>query len=299
MSAEVFSVEKVSVSALPLKQRSLQRSVSISGVGLFTGKPVQLVIHPAKPGHGIVFQRLDCPGSDPIQATLDSVKATPRCTILGNEQVQVQTVEHLLSALRALHIDNALITLTGPEVPIGDGSALGFVEMIKKSGIEEFKEQKAFQTVSAPIFFSQEDTHIIALPSQEFRVSYTLDYPQSPLIRSQFYSYTLDEDSYEREIAPCRTFCLYEEIAPLMEKGLIKGGGLESAVIIAEDRVLNPEGLRFHDEMVRHKILDLIGDLSLMGIPLLAHIIAIRSGHATNIAFARLLQTQIKRESSR
>jgi len=298
LSAEVFPVYRPSSSPLPLRQRTLRRSVSLSGEGLFTGQPVQLVMHPANAGHGIVFQRLDCPSAAPLRATLHSVKATPRCTILGHDQIQVQTVEHLLSALRAFHIDNALITLTGPEVPIADGSALSFIEMIKKTGIEELTEEKLSKILRAPVFFSQEDTHIIALPAQEFRISYTLHYPHSPLIRSQFYTIAVDEESYEKEIAPCRTFCLYEEIAPLLEKGLIKGGGLESAVIISEDRVLNPEGLRFPDEMVRHKILDLIGDLSLMENPLLAHIIAIRSGHATNVAFARLLQNQINREPS-
>jgi UDP-3-O-[3-hydroxymyristoyl] N-acetylglucosamine deacetylase len=200
--------------------------------------------------------------------------------------------------LRGSNIDNALISLTGPEVPIADGSALPFVDMIKEAGIEELSVKRKIAAISEPVFFSQDDIHLIALPAQEFRISYTLHYPFSPLIRSQFYSFSGDEENYEKEIAPSRTFCLYEEIMPLMEKGMIKGGGLDSALVIAEDRVLNPEGLRFSDEMVRHKILDLLGDLSLMQIPLHAHILAIRSGHATNVAFARLLYNQvITRES--
>lgn len=299
MSAEIVALDKASLSSEPLKQRTLGRPVSFSGEGLFTGQRIHLVLYPAPAGHGIVFKRLDCPGSTPLRATLDAVKATPRCTILGNEKIQVQTVEHLLSALRALHVDNALITLTGPEVPIADGSALPFVEMIKEAGLEDLEQERKIKTLLAPLFFSQDDIHLIALPAQEFRISYTLHYPHSPLIRSQFYSLVVEEDSFEKEIAPCRTFCLYEEIAPLVEKGIVKGGGLDSAVIIAEDRVLNPDGLRFSDEMVRHKILDLVGDLSLIGIPFLAHILAIRSGHSANIAFARLLFNQLKREPSR
>ncbi len=299
MSAEIVALDKTSLSSAPFKQRTLGRPITFSGEGLFTGQPIDLVLYPAPAGHGIIFKRQDCPGSAPLRATLDAVKATPRCTILGNDQIQVQTVEHLLSALRAFHIDNALITLTGPEVPIADGSALPFVEMIKEAGVDDLGLEREVKTLSAPLFFSQEDTHLIALPAQEFRVSYTLHYPQSPLIRSQFYSFVVDEEGFEKEIAPCRTFCLYEEIAPLVEKGILKGGGLDSAVVIAEDRVLNPDGLRFNDEMVRHKILDLIGDLSLMETSFMAHIFAIRSGHSANVAFARLLLNQIKRESSR
>ncbi len=299
MSAEIITLDKASLRPMPFRQRTLRRSISYSGDGLFTGKPIELVIHPAPAGHGIVFERLDCPGSSPIRARLESVKSTPRCTILGNDQAQVQTVEHLLSALRASYIDNALITITGPEVPIADGSALPFVEMIKNGGIEELREFRKPKMLTAPVFFSQDDIHLIALPAQEFRISYTLHYPHSPLIGTQFYSFALDEESYEKEIAPSRTFCLYEDIAPMVEKGLLKGGGLESGVVVAEDRILNPEGLRFPDEMARHKILDLIGDLSLLEFPILAHILAIRSGHATNIAFAKVLFNQLNRESYR
>ena len=298
MSAEVFRAYKPSESPFILRQRTLRHSISFSGKGLFTGSPIDLTIYPAKAGHGIAFQRSDHPGAPLLKASLSSVKATPRCTVLGNERFQVQTVEHLLSALSAFHIDNALIVLSGPEIPIDDGSSLIFTQKIKEAGVEDLKEKRTAIAVSSPLFFSDEDTHIIALPSHEFRISYTLHYPHSPLIRTQFYTVGVDEESYEKQIAPSRTFCLYEEIAPLVERGLIKGGGLDSAVIIAEDRVLNPEGLRFRDEMVRHKILDLIGDLSLIGVHLLVHIIAIRSGHSTNIAFARLLEEQVNRGSS-
>lgn len=297
MSAQAVLVEKISAFPFPLQQRSLRQPVSFSGKGLFSGTPVDLTICPAPANHGICFQRLDCPSSSLLRASLEAVRSTPRCTVLGNKDFCIQTVEHLLSALRAFHIDNALILLTGQEVPIGDGSALPFIEMIKEAGIEELSEKREFFTLSEPVFFSQDDVHFAAIPSSEFRISYTLHYPFSPLIRSQFYSFAGDEDAYEKEIAPARTFCLYEEIASLMEKGLLKGSGpetLESVVVVAEDRVLNPEGLRFTDEMVRHKVLDLFGDLSLMEVPVLAHILAIRSGHSTNVAFAKLLCNQMR-----
>jgi UDP-3-O-[3-hydroxymyristoyl] N-acetylglucosamine deacetylase len=301
LSVQAYVEEKTSACPCPLKQRTLRRSISTSGKGLFTGVTIELTISPASSGSGIWFKRLDCPNAEPLKASLEAVKSTPRCTILGNEEIQVQTVEHILSALRAFHIDNAIITLSGPEVPIGDGSALPFVEMIKEAGIQELSCRREYFTITEPVFLSQNDIHLVALPAQEFRISYTLHYPFSPLIQSQYYSFALDEEAYEKEIAPSRTFCLYEEIAPLMEKGLVKGGGLDSAVVIAEDRILNPEGLRFANEMVRHKILDLLGDLSLMQTPILAHILAVRSGHSTNVAFARLLSNQVilKKESSR
>ena len=300
LSVQAYVEEKTSACPCPLQQRTLRRSISTSGKGLFCGETIDLTISPAAAGTGIWFKRLDCPKSSPLKATLEAVKSTPRCTILGNEEIQIQTVEHLLSALRAFHIDNAVISLSGPEVPICDGSALPFVEMIKEAGVQELSSKREFYTISEPIFLSQNDIHLVALPAQEFRISYTLHYPFSPLIQSQYYSFVLDEENYEKEIAPSRTFCLYEEIAPLVEKGLVKGGGLDSAVVVAEDRILNPEGLRFGNEMVRHKIVDLLGDLSLMQVSLHAHILAVRSGHATNVAFARLLKNQITtKESSR
>ncbi len=255
-----------------------------------------MILQPAEAGHGIVFQRTDLPKKPLIPARLDYVKATPRCTILGHGDIEVQTVEHFLSAMSALGIDNLLVQLSGPEVPIGDGSALPFIELVQPAKKRDVKTQKKYATVRSPVYFSKNDVSLIALPSDEFRISYTLHYPQSSFIGSQFYSFTFGEAQFVQEIAPSRTFCLYAEIAALLEQGAIRGGGLESAVVIKDEKVANPEGLRFPDEMVRHKILDLIGDLYLLGNPLLAHIIAIRSGHAANIEFARCLQTHMNDE---
>ncbi len=280
------------------KQRTLEQGVSLSGIGVFSGQTVSLEILPAALDSGIIFERSDLPNTPRISACLARVEATPRCTILGEAGVHIQTVEHVLSALYGLGIDNALIRLRGVELPIGDGSARLFVEAITRAGIKEVEAFRPIYSLQEPVFLSKGDMQLIALPSQEFRVSYTLHYPHSRYLQSQFYSFALDRAQYIEQIAPCRTFCLYEEIAPLIEKGFIRGGGLDRAVVIKDDGVMNPDGVRFFDEMVRHKILDILGDLSLMGISFLAHIIAIRSGHAANIEFARLLLNQIKMENA-
>jgi len=244
---------------------------------------------PAPLNCGIVFQRVDLPGKPEIPANLTHVRETPRCTRLATEKGSIATVEHLLSTLFAYGITNARIEVEGPEIPIGDGSAKLFVDLIEKAGIQTQEKKAASIQIVEPIHWSDGDIHLVALPSSEFRLSYTLHYPSSPLLRSQYYSYPLNLLSYKTEIAPCRTFALYEELLPLIEKGMLKGGGLENGLVIQGDKVLNPEGVRFQDEMVRHKILDLIGDLALIGKRLFAHVIAVRSGHASNIAFAKTL----------
>lgn len=198
-------------------------------------------------------------------------------------------VEHLLSAIRGLGIDNVLIDVIGPEIPAGDGSCQLFMDLLQEAGIEEQKEPQRFLRITKPIYWSQGKVHLVALPADTFQISYTMHYPQSSLLGSQYFSVQLTPEIFQKEIAPCRTFSLYEEIAPFIEKGIIKGGGLDNALVIKEEKVLNPGGARFPNEMVRHKVLDLIGDLSLVGRPILGHIISICSGHASNIAFAREL----------
>ncbi len=287
-------------SCVPLlkRQRTLKESVSAKGVGVFTGEQVSVCMRPLPQGSGILFKRVDLPHQPLLPAKLEYVQGTPRCTIIGDKGVSVQTVEHILAALKAYGIDNLLIEISGAEVPIFDGSSSRFVEMIEEGGVVELEETLPVYSIEAPVFWSQGGIHLIALPSSEYRVSYTLYYPQSSAIGSQFYSAVIGQELFKKEIAPCRTFSIYEEIAPMIEKGLVKGGSLENAVIIKENQVVNPEGLRFADEMVRHKVLDLIGDLSLVPVPFLAHIIAIRSGHASNNAFAKQLFNQIKMENS-
>lgn len=269
------------------KQKSIESEKSISGIGLFTGSRVSMTLKPAKENHGIVFQRVDLPDKPLIQARLSNVKETPRCTILGYDQSSVRTVEHLLSALNAYEIDNVLIEIKGPEVPVCDGSSKAFVEMIEKAGVRELNAEKQLIVLSKPIYWSQQEVHIVALPSNDFRITYLLHYPKTDILKSQYYTSVVDPYIYKEELSPCRTFSVYEEIEPLLEKGFMKGGGLNNAVIIKDNKILNPDGIRFPEEMARHKILDLIGDLSLLGGKIFGHIIAIRSGHFSNISFAR------------
>lgn len=283
--------------ALQRAQRTLRVPVKATGVGLFTGDPVSIKICPAEPDSGIVFQRTDLAYRPKLPARLECVQGTPRCTVIGNGKDFVQTVEHLLAALSSYGIDNALIEISGKEVPIFDGSSSFFVNLIEEGGVCHLKAKRAVYSVKAPVFWSQGDIHLVALPAEEYRISYTLHYPRSKTIGTQFFSTCIDRHSFKREVAPCRTFSVYEEIAPMIEKGLIKGGSLENAILVKEERVVNPEGLRFEDEMVRHKLLDLIGDLSLVPVPFLAHVIAVCSGHASNVAFANELFNHIKMEN--
>lgn len=275
-------------------QKTLQREAEASGIGLFTGEKVALRICPAPPDTGIIFQRVDLPEKPTIPARLEFVRETPRCTRLASEKGSVMMVEHLLSALYAYGVDNARIEVKGSEIPAADGSSQVFVDLLEKVGLNTQEKPRRLIRVSQPLFWSEGDIHLIALPAPEFRLSYTMHYPHSPLLNSQYYSFSLKPDRYREEIAKCRTFSLYEEILPFIEKGMIKGGGLENALVIRGDRILNPEGARYPDEMVRHKILDLIGDLSLIGAPLLCHIVAVRSGHSSNVAFAKILSKTLQ-----
>lgn len=272
------------------QQKTLANPIEFSGVGLFTGENSHIRLLPSAANSGIVFQRVDLPEKPMIPALLQFVSETPRCTCLGKGNASVRMVEHLLSALQGLGIDNVLIEVQGPEIPASDGSATEFVQKIGQAGSKVLDAPKKIIRVEQPIFWSEGHTHLMALPCDEFRVSYTLHYPHSPAIGSQYCSLLVNPDSYRSEIAQCRTFSLYEELAPLMAKGLIKGAGLDKGVLIQGDRILNPEGIRCSDEMVRHKILDLIGDMALLGASVQGHVIAIRSGHAANIAFSKRLQ---------
>ncbi|MCB1084700.1 MAG: UDP-3-O-[3-hydroxymyristoyl] N-acetylglucosamine deacetylase [Chlamydiia bacterium] len=278
-------------------QRTLKNTVSLSGTGLFTGMKSEIKLRPAPEGTGIIFQRMDLPNKPTLPAFVDYVRETPRCTILGSDTFQVQTVEHILSAIKAYEVDNLIIEIDGPEIPSCDGSSMPFVELIEKAGVVSQSKTKKIHHLEAPIFWSKGDVHLVALPSEEFRISYTLNYPNSDLLKSQFFTVHINEEIYKEEIAPARTFSLYEEVVPLIEKGNIKGGRLDNAVIIKGDSILNPEGVRYRDEMVRHKILDLIGDLSLVGQSFIAHIIAIRSGHFSNTSFAKELVSNFTMEA--
>lgn len=270
-------------------QRTLKKEVALSGTGIHTGKEVLLRLLPAAANTGIVFQRIDLPGQPTIPALLSYVQETSRSTTIGCEGASVQTVEHLMAALSACQIDNVLVQVTEGEPPSGDGSAACFVALLEEAGVEEQEAETRVYILQEPLYYTEGETHLVALPSNEYRISCTLHYPHTPAIGSQYLSLEINEALFKKGIAPCRTFALYEELRVLVEKGLIRGGTLENAVVIKDKEILNKEGLRFPDEMVRHKILDLIGDLALIGYPLRAHVIAIRSGHRANVGLGKRL----------
>ncbi len=272
------------------KQKTIKREVTATGVGLFTGEKVKITLSPAKENTGIVFQRKDIENRPVIKADLNFVKNTFRRTVLGNDNFAIQTVEHLLSAVSAYKIDNILIQIEGNEVLVGDGSSKIFTELLEKAGEQEQNENKKEYILENPVYFSDKKTHIVALPADEYKISYTLHHPTNLFLKSQYFSYVVSKDTYKHEIAPSRTFSIYEEIKPLLDKNLIKGGGLDNAVVIKDNKVINPEGIRFSNEMVRHKILDLMGDLCLMCKSFKAHIIAICTSHTYNVSFAKKLE---------
>lgn len=278
------------------KQRTLKQDVSFSGIGIHTGKEVGLRFCPAKEG-GVVFRRVDLPGKPIIPATVEYVQDTSRSTTIGIKDIRVHTVEHVLAAIKAYNIDNLCIDISSIEPPIGNGSSDVFVDMIEKAGIDEQEHQVPVVKIQQPIYWSEGGIHLVALPYDGYRISYTLSYPGSTFLQGQFHSIDLTEEEFKKEIAPCRTFSLYKEISTLIDKGLIKGGSLDNAVVIKDDAILSKGGLFFPNEMARHKILDLIGDLFLVGFDFRAHIIAICSGHTSNFAFARRILTYITLEN--
>lgn len=279
------------------KPRTLNKSIEYSGIGLHTGVEVTMRFLPASEGTGIIFKRTDLPGTPVIPATLEYVSSNARNTTLGINDVKIHTVEHVLAAIKAFNIDNLVIELNGIEPPVGNGSSDIFVEMIEETGILEQNGSLPILKLNAPVYWSEGEIHLIALPSDKYRISYTLNYPDTRLLKTQYYSVQVSSENFKKEIAPCRTFSLYEEVSILMDRGLIKGASLDNAVVIKDDTILSKGGLFFPDEMVRHKILDVIGDLSLVGFDFLAHIIAIRSGHASNVALARKIYNSITTEN--
>ena len=278
-----------------LKARTLKQPATFSGIGIHTGELVTMKFCPASEGTGIVFRRVDLPGQPTVPATVEYVCDTARSTTLGVGPMRIHTVEHVLAALSAYQIHNLYIELNNIEPPVGNGSSDVFVQMIEEAGIREQEGVFPIANLEAPVALSEGDIHLVALPSDHFRISYTLSYPEKPTLKAQYRSFALTSDTFKKEIAPCRTFSLYKEVAYLMDRGLIKGGSLDNAVVIDGDVVFSKGGLFFEDEMVRHKILDMVGDLSLVGFPFHAHIIAIRSGHATNCALAKKLYEHITR----
>lgn len=274
------------------KQRTLASSASLKGTALHTGENVTLTVRPAPVGHGFKFKRIDLPDEPVVDAKVESVKTVERATTLVDGSVKIHTVEHVISALAGLGVDNALIEMDANEPPIGDGSAAAYVALIKEAGIVEQDAPRSYFTPREPISVQVGDSILTILPDTKFRVSCTQVGPEGRF--TQYLSAEITPDFYEKEIAPARTFVFYEDVKPLMDKGLIRGGSLENAIVARGDSVLSKEPLRFPDEFVRHKILDIIGDLALSGRRLRGHIVAVKPGHGPNTELARAL---VKRHS--
>jgi UDP-3-O-[3-hydroxymyristoyl] N-acetylglucosamine deacetylase len=266
-----------------LRQRTLKSLVSATGVGLHTGHKVRMTLRPAQPDTGIVFRRLDLPSAVEIPARADLVGETRLCSCLVSGTTKIYTVEHLMSALSGLGVDNVYVDLDGPEVPIMDGSAAPFALLIQQAGMEEQGAPKRFLRVKKRIEAKDGDKWALLEPYEGFKLSFSIVYSH-PVIEKSNTSLTVDfaTTSYLKEVARARTYGFMHEVEDLRAVGLALGGGLENAVVLDDHRVLNAEGLRFSDEFIRHKILDAIGDLYLLGRPFLAAFSAHKSGHALN-----------------
>tara|TARA_Y100000294_G_scaffold169344_1_gene180328 strand:- start:449 stop:1393 length:945 start_codon:yes stop_codon:yes gene_type:complete len=304
------------------KQRTIQMSQSSSGVGLHTGVQSTIAFHPAPENFGIRFIRSDIPGCPEIKADIDHVVDISRGTTIEENDVRIHTVEHALAAVSGLRIDNILIELTGKEPPVMDGSAKDFVESLLKAGIKTQKKMRKVLEITRAVNYTNPyreiDIHVI--PANRFRVTFMVEYPL-PALGTQYEAiYNMQED-FAFEVAPARTFCFLSEVEMLREQGLIKGGSLENAVVIVDKEIdsieinrlkelfgiehniiqgvngiLNGKVLRFKNEPVRHKTLDLIGDLALLGVPIKGHVTAARAGHASNVEFVKKLKKQYTKE---
>jgi UDP-3-O-[3-hydroxymyristoyl] N-acetylglucosamine deacetylase/3-hydroxyacyl-[acyl-carrier-protein] dehydratase len=274
------------------KQRTIERPVSYEGVGIHTGKTTTVTLKPGDVNTGVVFVRTDLAGRPQIPVTARSAHYDPqrgRRTILRNGNAEVHTVEHLLASIHGLGIDNLLIELDEEEPgEPPDGSVMPIVGLLKQAGLVEQAAPRRYFSLSEAVSLVDDDVQLMALPYDGLRITFTIVY-QNDVVGTQSATFDVDQATFEREIAPARTFVLESDVAALKKDGLIKGGSLDNAVVVGKDRILNPEPLRFENEFVRHKILDLIGDLYLLGAPLRAHIVAFKSGHRSHVKFVKKL----------
>jgi UDP-3-O-[3-hydroxymyristoyl] N-acetylglucosamine deacetylase len=264
-------------------QRTLRRAISCAGIGLHSGRKVTLSLKPAPADFGIRFRRADRGGVE-VPARAHHVGGFNYATGLSRDTVRVETVEHLLSALVSLGIDNATVELNSPEVPIMDGSAAPFVYLIQEAGVKRLDAPRRYLKVQRPISLTRGDKRIAIYPSDHFKVTYSIAFDH-PLLRHQSRTIRMTPETFVDDIAPARTFTFLKEVEMLRQQGLALGGSLENAIVIGDTGILN-NALRFDDEFVRHKILDVIGDMALVGYPLIGHLVAHRGGHALHTAFA-------------
>ncbi|MGD1974912.1 MAG: UDP-3-O-acyl-N-acetylglucosamine deacetylase [Desulfobacterales bacterium] len=270
--------------ATPTQQRTLAQEVSCSGIGLHSGKDVCLKLKPAPINHGIKFVRKDLPDNPTIPARFNCVVDTSLATVIGMDGAIVSTIEHLMACLAGLSIDNVIVELDSYEVPVMDGSAGPFTRMILEAGIREQEAERHFFVLKKPIELEHDGKFVGAYPDKSFKITCNIKF-EHQLIRNQTCSIEVVDYLFEREISNARTFGFLHDVEQMKRYGLARGGSLENAVVIDKSNILNEDGLRFRDEFVRHKLLDCIGDFSLLGMPILGHIVTIKSGHAFNHAF--------------
>ena len=277
-----------------MKRKTIKNTIEISGIGLHKGEEIKLTLKPSENNdeRGIIFKRIDVSGkNNAIKVDYRNLFDLERGTNIRNEDdVKVHTIEHFLSSLSITGVTDILVEISGNELPILDGSSIGFVEKLLEAGIVELNEEIEPVVITEPVIFSDEKAgkYVIALPYDGFKISYTIDFNHS-FLKSQYYELEVNLENYIENIAKCRTFAFDYEIDFLKKNNLALGGSLENAVVVGADGPLNPEGLRYSDEFVRHKILDIIGDLYVLGTPIKAHIIAIKAGHYVNSRLTEMI----------
>ncbi len=301
---------------MSMNQRTIRNVISISGKGLHTGKKVKITLNPAPPDYGIVFKRTDLKKSPEIKAHASNVVDTTMATTLGKDDVRIATVEHLLSALLGFQVDNIHIEVDGPEIPILDGSASEFSKALLTVGLKEQKELKKFLVITKPIAVRQQDRFSYLFPSDEFKITCRIEFSHKCIGKQRFdmsfpvisslkngssngheksLNGSLNGNGYAHEISHARTFGFIEEVATLQKMGLALGGGLDNAIVLNKDSVINEDGLRWKDEFVRHKVLDAMGDVALLGYQILGHLVTYRSGHSLH---HQLVQKTLRSKNS-
>ena len=275
------------------KQRTLKKEAECTGVGLHSGEKSTIVLRPALPNTGIQFCRSDLPKRPTVRAQFDQVADTMLATTIGINGCKIGTIEHLMAAFYGLGIDNVHVEVDGPEVPIMDGSSAPFIYLIKTAGIEEQKAPKKFLVIKRRFELKDGNRSVSIRPSNELKITYFIDFPH-PLLRKQEYELRFSGRDFVREISTARTFGFLKDIQMLKDNGLARGGSLDNAIVLDDFRILNNDGLRFKDEFVRHKILDFIGDLSIIGYPVIGHFVVKRSGHFLNHQMFRTLMENRK-----
>ncbi|MBF0112603.1 MAG: UDP-3-O-acyl-N-acetylglucosamine deacetylase [Desulfamplus sp.] len=265
-------------------QKSIEREVSCSGIGVHSGRRTSITIKPAPENHGIRFRRTDLPGTPDIPALFKMVVDTSLATVIGSQGVIVSTIEHLMAAFTGLAIDNALVEIDGYEMPIMDGSAKAFAKIINQAGIVEQKMPRWFFVVIDEITINDNDKYVTVTPHPHFKISCSIHFP-NPIIGNQELSFDLSPENFTKEICSARTFGFVKDLQYLKMFNLGRGGSLDNAIVVDNDKVLNESGLRYPDEFVRHKLLDSLGDFALLGMPILGHIQTHKSGHDLNHRF--------------